>query len=34
MEFQMGVLHIRNWERLVEMTQFKPNYLHQRRHAL
>lgn len=34
MEFQRGVLHIRNWERLVEMAQFNPSYLHQRRPAL
>ena len=30
-EFQRGVLHIRNWERLIEMAQFNPSYLHQKR---
>jgi CRP-like cAMP-binding protein len=34
MEFQRGLLHIENWERLIEMAQFNPDYLHQKRPPL
>ena len=34
MEFQRGLLHIRNWERLIEIAQFNPSYLHQKRPPL
>jgi CRP-like cAMP-binding protein len=30
-EFQNGVLHIKHWERLVEIALFTPSYLHQKK---
>jgi CRP-like cAMP-binding protein len=34
MEFQRGVIQIKNWERLVEIAQFNPSYLHQKKPPL
>jgi CRP-like cAMP-binding protein len=34
MEFQRGVIQVNNWERLVEISQFNPSYLHQKRPPL
>jgi CRP-like cAMP-binding protein len=33
-EFHRGKLHVRNWEQLVKLGQFNPNYLHQRKPSL
>jgi CRP-like cAMP-binding protein len=30
-DFQRGVIHIKNWERLTVMAQFNPAYLHQKK---
>jgi CRP-like cAMP-binding protein len=30
-DFQRGVIHVKNWERLTEMAQFNPAYLHQKK---
>jgi CRP-like cAMP-binding protein len=34
MEFRRGVIQIKNWERLVEIAQFNPRYLHQKKPPL
>ena len=31
MNFQRGVLEIKNWTRLAKLAQFNPNYLHLKR---
>ncbi|MDB5553574.1 MAG: transcriptional regulator, Crp/Fnr family [Rhizobium sp.] len=33
-DFQRGVLHVRDWESLVELAQFNPGYLHQKKPPL
>ena len=33
-DFQRGVIQIKNWERLVELAQFDPGYLHQKKTPL
>jgi CRP-like cAMP-binding protein len=33
-DFQRGQLHVRNWETLVEIGQFSPGYLHQKKPPL
>ena len=34
MDFQRGILHINDWKRLVELAQFNPAYLHQKKALL
>jgi CRP-like cAMP-binding protein len=33
-EFQKGILHVRNWQHLVKIAQFNPGYLHQKKPPL
>jgi CRP-like cAMP-binding protein len=34
MDFQRGALHVKNWQRLVQLAQFNPDYLHQKKPPL
>jgi CRP-like cAMP-binding protein len=34
MDFQRGILHIKDWVRLIELAQFNPAYLHQKKAPL